>query len=189
MLVGYDNQFREVLNNQFLHRRVCADHLANIEQFQLLIPIVGDIDFSQLSACHLRRLLAGANRFDTRITTFIVAETLSCTDGLVEILGALFKTDMADHWQVDETFFDLFRDKQAINAMLRKIEGEHVASGNITATAKVQKQIIKDCLNGTRTSQQADWRPHYMSFPMQAYTDKGGIEAMDSWKKVEKLFA
>jgi len=53
-----------MLNNQFLNRRVCADHLANIEQFQLLIPIVGDIDVSQLSACHLRRLLAGANRFD-----------------------------------------------------------------------------------------------------------------------------
>lgn len=125
----------------------------------------------------------------TRIMTFIVAETLPCNDGLVEILGALFKTDMADHWQVDDTFFDLFRDKQAVNAMLSEVAGEHVASGNISATAKVQKQIIKDCLNGTRSPQQADWEPRYMAFPMQAYTDKGGIDAVDSWKKAEKLFA
>lgn len=124
----------------------------------------------------------------TRILTFIVAETLPCNDGMVEILGAQFKTNMADHWQVDETFFDLFRDKQAINSMLNEIVGEQVANGNITATAKVQKQIIKDCLNGTRTPQQAKWQPRYMAFPMQAYTDKGSIAAMDNWKNAEKLF-
>lgn len=107
----------------------------------------------------------------------------------LKTIFAMLKTDIADHWQPADVFFDLYRDKQAINAMLSEVAGEHVASSNISATAKAQKQIIKDCLNGTRTPQQAEWQPRYMAFPMQAYTDKGGIASMDSWKKAEKLFA
>lgn len=159
------------------------------KQTDTIVPRKQDWDRSHDLKAIFERLIPLDDKRLTRIMTFIVAETLPCNDGLVEILGALFKTNMADHWQVDETFFDLLRDKQVINAMLSEIAGEQVASGNITATAKVQKQIIEDCLNGTRTPQEADWQPRYMAFPMQAYTDKGGIAAMQDWKRFEKLFA
>ncbi|MEL6486417.1 MAG: hypothetical protein AAFQ13_04640 [Pseudomonadota bacterium] len=81
--------------------------------------------------------------------------------------------------QPDDAFFDLLRDKQVINAMLAETAGEDVAKGNLTATAKVQKGIIQDVLSGKRTSGNPDWTPRYMAFPMSAYTDRGGIRAID----------
>lgn len=125
----------------------------------------------------------------TRILTFVIAETLPSGSAMVEILGNMLDVDMADYWKPDDIFFDLLRDKQAVNGMLKHIGGKSVADGNLTATAKTQKQIIKDFLSGARTLKDPDWQPHYMAFPMQAYTKKGGINAMTDWKSVKKLFA
>ncbi len=125
----------------------------------------------------------------TRILTFIVAETLANGSAMVEVLGNMLSVDMAESWQVDETFLDLARDKEAINAMLKHIGGKRVADGNISATAKVQKKIIADYLDGTRQPHKADWQPRYMDFPMRSYTKRGGIEAVDNWKAVKKHFA
>ena len=142
----------------------------------------------------------------TSILTFVVAETLPCGSAMVEGLGNLLSVDMADHWQPDQTFFDLFRDKEAINAMLKHIGGKRVADGNISATAKVQKKIIADYLDGTREGgkQEAgsaiarqgskkatsgNWQPRYMDFPMRAYTKRGGIAAIEDWKAVKKHYA
>ncbi len=106
----------------------------------------------------------------TRILTFTVAESLPAGSTTVEVLGNLLSIDMADHWKVDDTFLDLHRDKEAINAMLKHIGGKRVADGNISATAKVQKKIIADYLDGTRQPQKKDWQPRYMDFPMRAYS-------------------
>ena len=96
---------------------------------------------------------------------------------------------MASVWQPDETFFDLMRDKQAINAMLKDIGGKPVADGNISATAKAQKQIIKDCINGENgRNARPDWQPRYMAFPMKAYTKRCGIEAINQHKEIAKHF-
>ena len=125
----------------------------------------------------------------TSILTFVVAETLPAGNTMVEVLGNLLSVDMADHWQPDQTFFDLFRDKEAINAMLKHIGGKRVADGNISATAKVQKKIIADCLDGTRKGGKTDWQPRYMNFPMGAYTKRGGIEAINQWKVAKRHYA
>jgi len=125
----------------------------------------------------------------TRILTFIVAETLANGSAMVEVLGNMLSIDMAKSWQVDETFLDLARDKEAINAMLKHIGGKRVADGNISATAKVQKKIIADFLDGTRQPQKKDWQPRYMDFPMRSYTKRGGIDAIENWKVVKKHFA
>jgi len=140
------------------------------------------------------KLVALDDETVTRILTFVIAETLPSGSAMVEVLGNKLNVDMADYWQTEDTttqsvFFDLLRDKQAINGMLKHIGGKSVADGNVTATAKVQKQIIKDYLNGERAPKNKDWQPRYMAFPMQAYTDKGGIEAMIKWKEVKKHFA
>ena len=121
----------------------------------------------------------------TRILTFVVAETLPCGSAMVEGLGNKLNVDTAQSWSPDQAFFDLLRDKQAINAMLKGIGGKAAADGNVSATAKVQKGIIQDYLNGTRTGGKEDWHPHYMAFPMSAYTKRGGIAAMESWNAVK----
>ncbi len=116
----------------------------------------------------------------TRILTFLMAETLQAHTPLIEHLGQHMDTDPMTDWTPDETFIDLLRDKQVINAMVGELAGDAAAKGNITATAKVQKGILKDCISGTRDVALANWHPRYMAFPMTAYTDRGGIAAMDA---------
>ncbi|MGJ8627313.1 MAG: hypothetical protein ACSHXB_10170 [Sulfitobacter sp.] len=125
----------------------------------------------------------------TRILTFVVAETLPCGSAMVEGLGQKLDVDMRDHWTADQTFFDLYRDKQAINAMLKEVGGKPAADAHIASTAKLQKNIIQDYLDGTRTGDKKDWYPRYMAFPMAAYTKRGGISAVENAKAVKKHYA
>ncbi len=124
----------------------------------------------------------------TTVLTFVVAETLPCGSSLVEMLGNLLSVEMKDHWQPDQTFFDLLRDKQAINAVVKQVAGKTTADAHISSTAKVQKQVIQNCLEGTRKSAKSDWQPNYMEFPMKAYTKQGGISAIDEWKAIKKHY-
>lgn len=119
-----------------------------------------------------------------RILAFVMAETLEAGTGLIEALGQQLGVDMQGAWQPDEVFFELLRDKQVINAMVAELAGRPAAEANLTATAKVQKGILRDCLNGTRRPQAERWQPRYMAFPMAAYTDRGGIAAMAAWEQV-----
>ena len=95
---------------------------------------------------------------------------------------------MRDMWQPDDAFFDLLRDKQAINAMVRELAGPDAADANLTATARVQKGILRDCLNGTRRPKVEHWLPGYLAFPMRPYTERGGIAAIDAWQEVQPCF-
>lgn len=128
------------------------------------------------------KLSAMSDEDVTRILTFLMAETLQAHTPLVEYLGQQMETDPMTDWSPDEVFVDLLRDKQVINAMVGEVAGDAAAKGNITATAKVQKGILKDCISGARECDINDWRPRYMSFPMSAYTDWGGIAAIEAAK-------
>ena len=134
------------------------------------------------------RLLALSDKDVSKVLTFAAAETLPCGNPLVEVLGKHLGVEMADHWQPDDTFFDLLRDKATINAILKEVAGKQTADSNVTSTAKVQKKIIRDCLSGERKPHKPDWQPRYMAFSMKAYTNKGGIAASDRWNAVKKLF-
>ncbi len=124
-----------------------------------------------------------------RILTFTMSETLAIGTGIIEALGNMLKTDMSEHWQPDDAFYDLLRDKQMINTMLSEIGGKTVAAGNITSTAKVQKQIIRDHVEGNGSRQQAkNWLPRFMHFPILSYTQRSGLNAMAHWQGVKRLF-
>ena len=75
-----------------------------------------------------------------RVLAVVMAETLEAGTAVVEALGTHLKVDMRDYWQADEAFFDLLRDKAAVNALLRHIGGKRVADANVTATTKIQKK-------------------------------------------------
>ncbi|WP_375228594.1 ParB/RepB/Spo0J family partition protein [Roseobacter sp. S98] len=123
------------------------------------------------------------------ILTFVTAECLPADSAMVEVLGHKLEVDPAADWSPDETFFDLLRDKQAINAMLAEVAGEDVAAQHITSTAKVQKSVIRACLDGTRPAQVEDWRPKYAAFPMKQYTDKGTLRAAWLWDDVSEIYS
>ncbi|WP_299283312.1 ParB/RepB/Spo0J family partition protein [uncultured Tateyamaria sp.] len=118
----------------------------------------------------------------TRILTFLMADGLSVHSPLIDKLGEAMEADMRNHWSPEPLFFDLVRDKQVLNAMVREYAGETAADQNLTATAKTQRAILTACLDGTRAPEREDWMPYYMAFPSGSYryevkaVDKSGEE-------------
>lgn len=104
-----------------------------------------------------------------RILTFLMADSLSVQSPLIDTLGEVISTDMRQLWKPEPLFFELVRDKQVLNAMVRDYAGESVADQNIAATAKSQRAILTACQDGTRAAEREDWMPDYMSFPMGSY--------------------
>lgn len=83
-------------------------------------------------------------------------------------------------WEPDRAFFDLMRDKEAVNAMVREVAGDNSADAHKASTAKVQKQVIAGCLDGTRETKVTGWVPRYLAFPASGYTDRFGGEVLPS---------
>jgi len=121
-----------------------------------------------------------------KVLTFVVAETLASGSAMVELLGSLLNVSMSDQWSPEDTFFDLFKDKQAINAALKQVGGKTVADAHITSTAKLQKDVMRQYLDGTRKPQKVEWMPNYMAFPMKGYTKRGGLDAVNRWSYVKR---
>jgi len=122
-----------------------------------------------------------------RVLAFVMAETLEAGTGVVETLGTHLNVDMADYWEPDDVFFDLLRDKAAVNAMLRHIGGKAVADANVTATTKVQKKIVRDFISGEGRKKVTGWLPHYMAFPFKSYTKSGGGRLSDNTARIKSL--
>lgn len=122
-----------------------------------------------------------------RALAFVMAETLEAGTAVVEAVGTHLEVGMGDYWQPDDAFFDLLRDKAAINAMLRHIGGRAVSDANITATAKVQKKIVRDFLAGDGRKKAEGWLPRYMEFPFKAYTRGGGGRLSDNTARIKPL--
>ncbi|GAB5512196.1 MAG: ParB/RepB/Spo0J family partition protein [Hyphomicrobiales bacterium] len=137
----------------------------------------------------LAKLLAlGSAEFE-RVLTFVIAETLPCGGELVEALGNALDVDLSQCWQADNVFFELLRDKEAINTILKEVAGKQAADAYVSATAKVQKKKIRACLDGTSPAKIKDWTPRYAAFPMKAYTKRGGIAAIERWNAIKGKFS
>jgi len=159
------------------------------EENDILVPRKQDWDKSHDLHALFARLLALGDDEVMRVLTFVVAETLSCGTAIVDVLGKLLGASMKESWSPDQTFFDLLRDKQAINAMVCEVAGKNTADAHITETAKLQKKIIQNCLNGTRDSANPNWQPRYMEFTMSSYTDQGGIRSIDDWQTIRHHYS
>lgn len=114
----------------------------------------------------------------TRVLTCLMADSLAVGTELVETLAQSLGTDMQAAWSIDDTFFDLMRDKEALNGMVAEVAGDTAAKEHVTATAKTQKAIIKACLDGTRIAKVENWTPRYMAVPMQGYTERCGFASV-----------
>lgn len=143
------------------------------------------------STCELfARLLALSDKDVMRILSFLMAESLAAGSEQSEALGHLLNVDVMEWWSPDDAFFTLLRDKQAINAMLAEVGGDFTARTHFKETAKVQKDAIRAHLSGGKGRRKVEgWKPRYMQFPMQAYTKRGGLPAMERWHAVRKLFS
>ncbi len=75
---------------------------------------------------------------------------------------------MTADWQAEDPFFDLIRNKGLISAILKQVAGKKVADANLTATGKVMKNIIRDCLTGSNGRKRVEnGLPKYFRFPLR----------------------
>lgn len=117
------------------------------------------------------RLLGRSDAEVLTVAAVVMAESLMAGGEAVEAAGAWLKVDMARFWAPDAAFFDLIRDREAVNAMLREVGGKKVADGNLTERVKTQKAILRDYLEGTNDRPKIEgWTPRWMGFPASAYT-------------------
>jgi ParB family chromosome partitioning protein len=139
-------------------------------------------------AAVLARLLTLPDEQVLRVLTLLMAETLCAGSALVEVAGFLVTPDVARWWEADDTFLDLVRDRVAVNAMLAVVAGADTAAANVSEATKVQRKIIRDCLNGEGRDKTEGWVPRYMAFPSQAYDVTKTLQAASDWEAVKDLF-
>jgi ParB family chromosome partitioning protein len=140
-----------------------------------------------LTALYLR-LLDLDDAMVLGILAIVMGETLEAGSTLIELLGVQLDVDMASCWQADDALLDLIRDREVMGHVLADVAGKEAASGNAGATAKVQRQIVRDCLAGSNGREKRDgWVPRWMAFPPSAYTERGGVSSAERWEAVSPL--
>lgn len=123
-----------------------------------------------------------------RVLTFVMAETLEAGGAAVEAVLHVTGCESEKKIPLDETFWDLLRDKRPINAMVAEIAGETTAKAALTETAKNQKQIIRNRIEGKGCEANPEWRPGWMITPPNSYVTGAASPPKDSWSRVAALF-
>jgi ParB family chromosome partitioning protein len=138
--------------------------------------VTGGYDESAGVAGLLAKLLPLPDVAVFDILAMVMGETLAAGSVLIELLGHELGVSMAEVWQPDDALLDLLRDREVLGAVLAEVAGETVANANASATGKVKRRIIRDCLAGENGRAKVDgWVPKWMGFPPAAYTGRGGV--------------
>jgi ParB family chromosome partitioning protein len=134
------------------------------------------------------RLLTLSEEEVRRVAAFVMAETLAAESALVEALGRHLEVDARQDWRPDDVFFDLMLDRPTVNAILAEVAGKAVADANLAERGKVQKQIIRDCLDGAGGRAQIEgWIPGWMAFLFRGYSD-GTCPLSEAVGRIDSLF-
>ena len=105
------------------------------------------------------------------VAAVVMAESLQAGGDEVEAAGGWLRVDIGRFWSPDDAFFDLMRDRETVNAMLKEVGGKKVADGNLTEKVKTQKGILRDLVDGAHGRPKVEaWTPKWMAFPAQGYT-------------------
>ena len=124
-----------------------------------------------------------------RVQAFCLCETLAVDSSEVEAIGILTAPDFGDYWTPDDAFFAILRDKPTINAMVKEIAGKSAADSVVTDTAKGQKQIIKNRIEGHGVKEASpDWLPRWACFPAKPYKAVNGCAPAERARRIDKMF-
>ncbi len=122
------------------------------------------------------------------VAAIVMADTLDAGTAAVEAALHVTGAKLGNWWTPDEAFFDLLRDKRAINAMVSDIAGETAAKAVLTDTAKAQKAVIRDRLKLSGGEAQSAWLPAWMQTPPRRLVDGAGSPPADQWDRIASLF-
>jgi ParB family chromosome partitioning protein len=125
------------------------------------------------AAALFAQLLAVPDDAVLALAAVVMAESLANGSDAVEAAGAWLQVDVGRFWSPDDAFFDLMRDRETVNALLKEVGGKKVADGNLTEKVKTQKGILRDFVDGANGRAKVEsWRPRWLGFPAQAYTKR-----------------
>jgi ParB family chromosome partitioning protein len=115
---------------------------------------------SNLTVKVFQRLLKLKDADVARIAAFVMAETLTSGDAVVDAFGLHAKVNVRDHWAPDQTFFDLMRDRGSVNAMLAEVAGKKTADSKVSAKLKDQRAAL-----AAAAAEAPAWMPGWLRFP------------------------
>jgi ParB family chromosome partitioning protein len=133
-------------------------------------------------------LLAMSDEEVLQVLASVMARTLEAGNGIVEAVLHVCGTDLSAAWTPDEVFFDLTKDKRAINAMIADIATSSLADSCRTDTGKAQKQVLANRINGEGCEANPDWRPGWMHVPPTRLVEGAGSPPADAWRRVAGVF-
>ncbi|MCB1519147.1 MAG: ParB/RepB/Spo0J family partition protein [Hyphomicrobiaceae bacterium] len=120
----------------------------------------------------LAKLMELSDKDVLRILAVVMAEALACGSALIDSLGERLAVDVGRHWQPDDTFFALVRDREAVHDILAEVIGAKEADSYLTATGTKKKEIIRMALTGDSRAKVDGWLPRYMRIPQAGYTGR-----------------
>ena len=120
----------------------------------------------------LAKLMVLSDKDVLRILAVVMAETLASGTALIDLLGEQMAVDVGKHWQPDDTYFELARDRESVGSMLAEVIGAREADSYLTATGTKKKEIIRMALTGNSREKVEGWLPRYMRFPQGGYTER-----------------
>jgi ParB family chromosome partitioning protein len=123
------------------------------------------------------RLLDMTDAQVLHVLAVVMAETLAVGTDLIDTLGERLGVDCLRHWQPDDTFFALVKDREAVSGMLAEVIGETAAASYLTDTGAKKKMIIGKALTGDGRTKVETWAPRYMVFPQRGYTGRAAVVA------------
>jgi ParB family chromosome partitioning protein len=133
-------------------------------------------------------LLAMSDAEVMEVLAYAMAETLEAGGPVVEAVLHVCETDLAACWKPDAAFFDLTRDRRAINAMVADIGSASLAETCASDTAKAQKMVIGNRITGEGCTANPDWRPGWMQVPPTRLVEGAGSAPADAWARISGLF-
>lgn len=118
---------------------------------------LGDAD---LTVRVFQRLLKLKDADVARIAAFVMAETLAAGSTVTEFMGIHAKVNTRAHWRPDAVFFELLRDRAAVNGMIGELSGKKAADRLVSAKLKDLRAALVTAAGGD-----AAWCPGWMRFP------------------------
>jgi ParB family chromosome partitioning protein len=107
----------------------------------------------------LAKLIALSDKEVMRLVAVVMAQALASGTALIDTLGETLAVDVGKHWQPDDAFFELARDREAVGAMLGEVIGAQAAAGYLTDTGTRKKAIIRKALTGDGRTKVDGWLP------------------------------
>jgi len=133
-------------------------------------------------------LLAMSDAEVMQVMALAMAETLDSGGLAVEAVLHACATHLTEFWKPDAAFFDLLRDKRAINAMIADIGSPSLAETCLSDTAKAQKIVLANWISGEGCTANPDWRPGWMQVPPARIVEGAACPPADAWNRIAGLF-